>query len=298
MASAILPDLSVVVVVLGGGTDLVRCLEALRRQQPALRTEVIVPHDDGLRDRDLLRARFPEVNFLAVPGEHSYAELRAAGVRASRGRVVAITEDQCIPPEGWCANILEAHIRPHAAIGGPVDKHGPDSALAWAIYLRELGTYMPPVQEGPSECLTDCNVSYKRAALDASAHVWAEAFHEPQVHKALREHGETLWLSPALLTYQQRSLEFVPALKERYEFGRLFGGLRAATVPAGKRLLLALGSPILPVLLVVRIVLAVFGKRRHVGACLNALPYLVLFAAAWSWGELVGYLAGRPPAAR
>ncbi len=260
--------------------------------------EIIVPHDDSLAELELLREHFPEVNFLGMSGRRTYAQLRAAGVRASQGRIVAITEDQCIPPARWCANIVVAHSSAHAAIGGPVDKQQPDSVLNWAIYLRELGAYMPPVPEGPSASLTDCNVTYKRAVLEAIEPVWSEAFHEPQVHSALQERGETLWLSPALLTYQQRNLDLIPALKERYEFGRLFGGLRAATVSAGERILLVAGSPLLPVLLVTRVVSRVLSKRRCVGACLAALPYLILFATVWSSGEFVGYLAGRPPDGR
>jgi len=290
--------LSVVVVVLAGGAHLARCLEALGQQAPASPQEVIVPHDDRLQDAGGFRQRFPEVRFLHLAGRHSYAALRAAGVRISRGTLVAITEDQCIPPEKWCANVVFAHACSHAAIGGPVDKRQPDSPLNWALYLRELGTYMPPIREGPSECLTDCNVSYKRAALEMIADVWADKFNEPEVHAALLERGETLWLSPALLTFQQRSMELLPAVKERYEFGRLFGSLRAATASAWKRLLLIAGSPVLPALLLARVIWGVLRKRRHVRACLAALPYLVLFVTAWSCGELMGYVTRRAPATR
>jgi len=288
------PDLSVIVVVLGGGHELVRCLEALRAQTNPPPMEVIVPHDDRLREIDLPRQTSPAVKFLHLPGQHSYAELRAAGVRASRGRVVAVTEDQCIPPGTWCANVVCVHTNTHVAVGGPVEKLQPDSPLGWAIYLRELGTYMPPMPDGPSLHLTDCNVSYKRASLDSISGVWAKEFHEPQVHEALRQRGGTLWLSPALLTYQHRSLRFVPALKERYAFGRLFGCLRAAAVPRARRLLLVAVSLFLPALLVGRVLSSVLRKRRHRGACLVALPYLIVFSIVWSWGEFLGYLTNRP----
>lgn len=252
--------------------------------------EVIVPHDDGLLELDSLRRRFPEVRFLRQEGRRSYAGLRAAGVRAARGQIVALTEDQCIPPERWCANIVAAHAQPWGAIGGPVEKYEPDTALAWAIYLRELSSYMPPLPEGPAASLTDCNVSYKRAALAAVGDIWADAFHEPQVHAALQARGEKLWLSTGLVTYQQRTLQLRPALAERYEFGRLYGRLRTAALPGWKRLILIAGSPLLPGLLLLRVVFDVLRKRRHVRACLVALPYLALFATVWAWGELAGYL--------
>jgi hypothetical protein len=280
----------VVVVILGRGPHLERCLEALRRREGAPDAEILVPFDETHGAEAALAARFPEVNFISVPGKRSYAELRTAGVRAAGGRIIAITEDQCIPPPRWCANILAAHGAPHAAIGGPVEKLAPDRAINWAIYLRELGHFMPPMPEGPVHALTDCNVTYRREALEAIAEVWRSAFHEPEVHAAIEKNGGTLWLSPALLTMQQREIVLGPALRERYAFGRLYGGLRARAVPASKRIILLLASPLLPLLLTARVYAAVFSKKRHVSAALKALPYVLLFALVWGWGEFVGYL--------
>jgi hypothetical protein len=287
----------VVVVILGRGQHLERCLEALRRREEAPDAEIIVPCDETHSDESALQQRFPEASFIHLPGRRTYAELRTAGVRAARGRVVAITEDQCIPPPRWCASIIEQHSAAdaagRAAIGGPVDKFTPDKAINWAIYLRELGTYMPPVSEGPAQALTDCNVTYKREALEAIADVWRDAFHEPNVHAALARKGGTLWLSPALLTLQQRELQLGPALRERYAFGRLYGGLRARTVSPAKRLALALLSPLLPLVLAARVYAGVFGKGRNIGPALRALPFVALFAVVWGFGEFIGYLTGR-----
>ena len=283
-------------MVLTGGDSLRRCLEALQSQMPAEKLEIIVPHTANLEGTDAFRSQFPRVRFLQAPGKASYAALRTTGVRAAGGRIVAITEDQCIPPAHWCANVLTAHHSPHAAVGGPVEKYQPDTALGWAIYLREFTNYIPPVEEGTSPFLTDCNVSYKRAALEAIRSVWADVFHEPNVHAALRQRGETLWLSPALVTLQQRTMPLGVALRERYNFGRLYGSLRVASVPLWKRMLLILASPILPLLFLGRVVLTVLRKGRYVAACLRAFPYLALFSLAWAWGEFVGYLTRRAAA--
>ncbi len=291
------PALSVVVVVLAGGSHTVRCLETLRRRDGVPDAEILVPHDDRLTNAADLRKNFPEVQFIPLPGRCTYAQSRAAGVKASRGAIVAVTEDQCIPPAAWCANVLRAHESSHAAIGGPVEKLEPDTALNWAIYLRELGGFMPPMAEGQTHTLTDCNVTYKRAALDKIADVWPESFHEPQVHAALEARGETLWLSPTLLTMQQRTLQLGPALAERYEFGRLYGAMRVQKTGIGKRLVMAAASVVLPVLLTARVFATAFGKGRHIGAAFRATPYLILFAAVWAWGEFLGYLTALPPKA-
>jgi hypothetical protein len=173
-----------------------------------------------------------------------------------------------------------------------VEKRRPDSLLNWAIYLREFGEYTPPLPEGASATLTDCNVTYKRAALDAIVDVWRQEFHEPRVHGALLGRGETLWLSAGLHTEQQRSLTLGLALRERYAFGRLFGRLRLGTLGVARRVLLILASPLLPLLLTARVLARAVRKGKYLGVTLLALPYLLLLSAAWVLGEFVSYLAG------
>jgi hypothetical protein len=293
------PVLSVVVVTLDGGESLARCLKALSQQQNPPAMEILVAHDHRLEEPGAWPHRFPQAQFIFCPYPRNYPAMRAAGARAARGSIVAATEDQCIPPPVWCANIAREHAaQPAAAIGGPVEKRRPDSLLNWAIYLREFGEYTPPLQAGPSATLTDCNVTYKRAALDPIVDVWRQEFHEPQVHSALLERGETLWLSPALQAEQQRSFAFSFALRERFHFGRLFGRLRLPALHPAKRVLLVLFSPVLPLLLTARVLVRALRKRKYVGVTLLAIPYLLLFSAAWSLGEFAAYLAGETKGSR
>jgi hypothetical protein len=289
----------VVVVTLDGGESLARCLKALSQQQNPPAMEILVIHDHRLEEPGAWPHRFPQAQFIFWPYPRNYPAMRAAGVRAARGSIVAATEDQCMPPPAWCANIVQEHaIQPAAAIGGPVEKHRPDSLLNWAIYLREFGEYTPPLPAGPSATLTDCNVTYKRAALDPIVDVWRQEFHEPQVHSALLERGETLWLSPALQTEQQRSFAFSFALRERFHFGRLFGRLRLPALHPASRALLILLSPALPFLLTARVLVRALRKRKYVGVTLLATPYLLLLSTAWSLGEFAAYLAGETKGSR
>ena len=291
--NAAAPALTVVVVMLEGPDYLARCLEALARQKNAPHFEIIVPCDERLGDAAALRAKYPQAQFARVPGKRTYAELRAIGVRRARGPIVALTEDHCAPEPAWCAEILNAHAAPHAAIGGAVEK-GPDAALNWAIYLCDFGRYMQPVREGPAGYLTDCNVSYKRAALASLAEVWAGEFHEPVVHGTLKARGETLWLSPRIVVRQQRSLSWGSALWDRYAFGRLFASTRPeAAAPMGRALYAALAIA-LPPFIVARVATDVLRKRRHFRELARALPALILVTSAWAWGEFAGYVTGRP----
>lgn len=289
--------LSVVVVPYAGVEVMRRCLDALAAQRDPGPLEIVIPVDDETIIWQTLATHAVRPRIVRARGRDGPAARRAHGVRESRGTLVAVTEDHCVPDSGWCAAIREAHHAPHAAIGGPVDKYEPDGSLGWALYLCDYGRYMSPVTEGPASYLTDCNVSYKRAALEAVADVWREEFHETAVHWALTGRGETLWLSPAVRVREQRRRSLGSALRERYAHGRIFAGTRIQGLPAGRRATLAALSPALPFVIAQRAVRN--GARGgRVFRAVTALPAIIATGMSWSLGEFVGYVTGRGAARR
>ena len=200
-----------------------------------------------------------------------------------------------MPRADWCRQIVQAHLQPYAAIGGAVEKLTPDSSLNWSFYLADYVRYMVPAAAGPALALTDCNVSYKRAVLAEIANIWSVEFHEPSVHHALHERGKILWFAPTIVVQQQRTLQLGAALRDRYEFGRLFGSERASQAAPGQRLRYLLSCPLLPLLLVGRVAKEVLRKRVYRWSFVQALPVLALICAVWALGEFVGYLTGQPP---
>ena len=121
---------------------------------------------------------------------------------------------------------------------------------------------MNPIPEGSSPHLTDCNVSYKRAALNDVVGIWCGEFHEPEVHRALRARGESLWLSSRIVVRQQRSLHLSDAVWDRYAFGRLFASTRVSGASWPKRVVYAGFSFMLPPLLMGRIVVMLPCKKK------------------------------------
>jgi len=290
------PDLSVVVVTLVDTDHLQHCLEALAGQNARANFETIVPCDETLGDTASLMTAFPGVIFIDLAGRHTYAQLRAIGAHRAKGRLLAVTEDHCLPDPDWVQSIVAAHNGPAVAIGGVVKKQGPDRSLNWAVYFLDYLRYMPPVEEHETHELTDLNVSYKMSALREIAEVWEREFHEPEVHAALERNGGRLLLSPSIGVHQRRQLRIGHALWDRYAFGRLFGSTRAASLSGAKRLVYAVLAPVLPVLLVVRLVRHILNKKRHRQEFFLALPYIILLASAWAWGECIGYVTGRSAA--
>jgi hypothetical protein len=255
---------------------------------------VVVPWDGSHGDCKPLERDYPEVNFLRAGNKKlTFAQLRAFGIARSSGRIVAITEDHFNPAQDWCAQILEAHQAPHAAIGGAVEKQTPDATLSWAFYLADYLRYLDPA-EGPSHNLTDGNVTYKRDALDAIRELWKTEFHENVIHGALAGRGQSLWLSPKIVVRQKRQISLRAAVRDRYAFGRLFGSTRAEGMSGVQRLKLIVLCALLPAVLLLRVFSHIMRTRRYMGAWLRALPALLLISTVWSWGEFVGYLTARP----
>lgn len=288
------PAITIVVVALEGGSTLARCLNALVKQQDVPQMEVIVPLDDRLTGEAERLATMPNVRAIRVNGQRTYAELRALGVQQARGRIVALTEDHCIPRPAWCLRMLEAHREHVAAVGGAVEKYGPDTVLNWAFYLADYARYMNPLPAGQVLHLSDCNVSYKRAALDAVASAWSREFHERVMHHLLQEQGGVLWFSPDVVVDQQRTLTWRAAMIDRFIFGRLFGYERSQLASIWQRYLYALMCPLLPLLLVVRAARHVWRRGKHRLVFVRALPALALISTVWAAGELIGYLTQRP----
>lgn len=313
--------LSVVIVI---ASDTVRtparvnhlryCLNALREtvHDPAL--DIIVPHLPGTLGVDALASDFPEVRFLAVPEvsrrratgacRDHHDELRARGLAVARGTIVAMLEDHEVPAADWAAKIITAHAdSASAGIGGAVE-NSVDRALNWAVFLCDFAQYMNPLSRGASPVATDVNVSYKRDALEAIAPVWQTRFHERLVHAALDAQGFSLSLSPAPVVRQRRlGLAAPEAVVERFVWGRAFAATRAEQWSVRKRAGYVLGGPLLPGLLVARIITTVLGKGRCYLELARALPWIIVLTIAWSLGEMVGYgtrrttplVPGRPP---
>ena len=290
-------DLSEIVVTLVDANHLANCLAALAQQSTKAHFEVLVPADSKLGDIGMLQADYPAVNFIRLDGSHTYAELRAIGANNATGRLLAVTEDHCLPDPDWVDNIVKEHDAPHLAIGGTVEKNAPDKALNWAVYFLDYLRYSPPAESHETHELTDLNVSYKMNALQKITDVWQAEFHEPSVHAALEQLGGSLWLSSNIRVHQRRNLTLGHALWDRYAFGRLFGSTRVAGLGLGKRLVYAALTPALPVLLVVRLTRHILNKRSQKKEFILALPAILLLASAWACGEFVGYLTGTSVAA-
>ncbi len=230
-------------------------------------------------------------------GSHEpFDALRTVGLKAARGRFVGLTEDHATLAPQWCrtaAELLVEHPK-LGAIGGAIEC-GSSRLLNRAVYYCDFGRYQKPIPEGPAVFVSDSNVAYRREALEEIRSVWEGGFHEFPVHRALGERGWSIWLTPRMTAWQHRvEMTLGQALRERFVWGRAFGGIRFDRESVGRRLTYACLCPALPLLLTMRLARkALSGGRRRFAEFLPLLPSIGLLTSVWACGEWIGYTTGR-----
>lgn len=289
-----LPLISVIIASVNGLPYIARCLDALVNQQGRVDYEVLVVDCTDASTRSQLRARFPqpEIRLIEAEGRPSIPKLRALGLARARGQVIAILEDHCNVHPNWLLAIARAHQAGHRAIGGAVENASIERIIDWAVFFCEYARFMPPVPRGLVSEITGNNSAYDRRLLDRlgnglQAEVW-ESF----LHARLRELGASFYSEPEMLVFHQKEFGFRYFLSQRYHYSRSFAGMRVREWPWWKRLAYACATPLLPPLLLARMIRTVYKKRRNWREFDLALPHMVTFLVSWGWGEAVGALLG------
>jgi glycosyltransferase involved in cell wall biosynthesis len=283
------PPLSVVVASVNGLPYIADCLAALDTHCPDV--EVVVADWTDEETRQRVRSEWPSVQLLSFEEPTAVPELRAAGIAAARAPYVAVIEDHCVIPAGWSERILAAHRQGHAVVGGAIH-NGADRRLRdWAAYFCEYAEHMAPVAGGPTTSLVGMNVSYDRAALAAMEPLLREGRWETWLHPHLLSSGFELYSDPELVIWHVKDFGFREFASQRYHYARSHAGMRNADL-GNRRMLYALGSPLLPPLLYRRIARHVLRKRRNRVRFVLASPLLLAYLTVWAYGEAVGYMCG------
>lgn len=299
------PLLSVVVTIVDGPAALRRFLAALTRQIDPPPLEILVPFDASAAEVHALAGEFPTVTWLALghldtaapittaAGQHElYDRRRSAALAVARGDLVAILEDRGVPRPDWARTVVRLHREPWAVIGGAIEP-APCGLVEWALHVCDFSRYALPFASRSVDWVSDVNVTYKRHALERTRHLWQDRFHEPVVHWALQREGAALRLDPALVVDHYRtSRRFAVLVRERFDWGRLFGAIRAGAGGPLQRAGRVVATPLVPVVVLARHA-RVRIRRGETWRFVAALPVLLVLLAAWAAGEAWGLCTGR-----
>ncbi len=280
---------------------VLEALDALRAQDVPIPYEVVIVdrRDDEVTAE--IRENYPEVRLSVCPRTATLPEMRTVALGDSTAPFVAVTEDHCVPPSDWLRTFQDALNRhpDTVVIAGCVINGVKDRALDWATYLCEYTGTAPPVPEGPNAQLAGMNVVYRRAALEGvSRDLLQKGFWETTVHPVLAARHQGLMSTNHIRIFHCKKFSFRLFAAQRFIYSRYFAGIRFTPEQRARRMLAAVITPVLPLLLVARLAHALSAKQDLRGPALRALPYLLVFFVIWAAGEIVGYVRGPGDALR
>lgn len=219
----------------------------------------------------------------------------AHGIRQATAPVVALVEDHAYPEPGWASAIVRAHEGPWAAVGSAVTNANPATLLSWANLLIPYGRWSEPAERGETDMVSRHNVSFKRAVLmaygDDLEHMLGR---EGGLLEDLRANGHRFYLEPQARYAHANPSRLASTFELRFSAGRLYGANRAAKGrwSLGRRLLYALGGPLIPLVRFRNIQRELFQAGRHGTLAPRVYPALLLALAFDGAGQVVGYLGG------
>jgi hypothetical protein len=284
--------LSVVLAAPVAGAGFALCLAALKPQIASFGGELLVV--DGSRTGSASRwvPDTAEFRTIRLPPGTDVPKLWHAGICVSKGRIIALLVDSCVPRPDWIERILHAHLAPPAVIGGAIDLSSTVGLVDSAVYFCRYSRYMPPFGPCFQEDLPGTNCSYKRDSLKGLQKEMADGFWEAFVHRRMRNRGERLFCDPQILVEHVGPTSGMAFLSVRFAHGRRFAARRAVALSPSQRILRTLASPLVPLLMLQRIAAHVWARRRNRARFLFSLPLLMAFLISWSAGEFFGYLLG------
>lgn len=270
------------------------CLSALTGQECDEPFEVVVIDSSSDGTADVAR-RFPGVALHTFADRKFPGEARNLGAARSEGEILAFTDADCIPDRRWVQQIAKSHRGSDPVIGGTIDNANPESRVGWAYFFCELNQWMPGTPAGYMEDIPTGNLSVKRWAFDRYGPFLEGTYSSDTAFNwRIAKDGHRPLFVPPMRVAHVNVTDLGDYLRRKVFHGRCFAGVRVAErrFSRTRRLAYAGLSLGLPFLLSVRAIRNVLGRGHYRREFAAAFPLVFLGLAAWSWGELLGYLGG------
>ncbi len=287
--------LSVIIASYNACGTIDSCLKSLDAQRGDGRFEVIVVDSSTDGTSQIIREKFPWVDLYVFPQRMYCGEARNFGISVARGDIVAFIDADCTADSRWVSEILKAHESPHLAIGGSIGNGNSESYVGWGAYFTEFSQWMPAKASLAMEDIAGANMSYKKEAFRCfGSFIEGTYCSDTEFHWRLNEAGHHVLFSPSVRVYHKNITSLGRFLIHEFHHGLSFARVRVRNRNFSflRRTLYASLSPLIVARLLSKIAWRNVTNRVYLKDFLKALPLVVLGAASWSLGELVGYVKG------
>ena len=270
----------------------------LQRQTIRDQLEIVMVGDaslpGGLDAAEL--AGFARVHVETVDSLDPISVARAAGVRAARAPLVFIGETHTYAHPTWAEALVRAQTDDRAGLIPGFGNANPASPLSWAIFLLDYGQWLYLMPAGESAIAPTHNGAFRREVLLDLGENLDHALHQgDHLTLLLQSANHRMYFEPSARIDHLNVARWRPWIRERFLGGQLLAGRRAARWSWARRLIYFCGTPLIPMLLVVRLreVLAV---ARQGGLLPRGTAAAIFLGGTVSAvGEMFGYLVGDRP---
>ena len=287
------PPLSVVIGTGDGWPSVRRLVDALAEDVQAVGAEIVVADGSG-KPVPKPGEVGSGVRWLQTPGK-SVFELYAIGLHASRGDVVALTEDHALPRPGWIRAVVRAHAEhpEAAAIGGAIENGSRGHLVEWASYFTTQGPHMAPLGDREVRMTTnEADVSYKRRVLERYDPDDGSGFMAILYNRRLAEAGEVLRVDDRMVVDHFETTGFGWTTSIHFHNGRTIAGFRRARGMTREEWLRMAAALLIPAWRTVRAVRIGLAKGRLRRELIASSPLALWLEYVQGAGQLCGYLLG------
>ena len=289
------PVVSVIIASYNAATTIGDTLESLDRQTARRQCEIIVVDSSTDGTAGLVKKLFPDTRLLEFSSRKYCGDARNAGIRVARGRIMAMTDADCIAGPSWVENIIRAHEDPHPVVGGAIACGNPESYVGWGAYFTEFSQWQPSRSPRFVEDMAGANISYKKGVFEAHG-TFIEGMYcsDTEFHWRFAGEGHGIRFDPSIVVFHRNLDRLGRFLRHELSHGMSFARMRcrAMSFSFARRALYALLSPLIFLKLLARNAIRslLFGAYRV--SYVKALPVTVLGILCWVAGEAAGYALG------
>jgi hypothetical protein len=284
------------VVVVTDSYDTIRPVMARLRCQTArerLEVVIVAPCRQSLGLDESVLEDFAAVRVVEVGSIMPLGGARTAGVRAAAAPVVFIGETHSYPHPEFAAALIAAHALPWDVVVPAFVNANPESAFSWAAFLVDYGRWLDGLPAGEIDWAPTWNVAYKRPVLLEMVDRVRDALSQgDELAIEWRARGCRSYFEPAARIEHANVSRRAPWLTQRFLSGLTVAAHRSARWSSFRRLAYLCASPLIPAVVLVRIIhsLRLLARERRLPS--GTIPALLLGAIVRTAGEIVGYARG------
>jgi len=258
---------------------------------------VIVARPDAATS-EWIEQHFHSMKIVPVQSMVSLSVARAKGVLAAQAPFVFIAETHAYPDPDFAEKILAALSDEWSVVVPGFRNANPGSPVSWAGFLLDYGAWASSLDSGPLERGPSHDVAFRRSVLLEFGDRLENALtFGDEMNVTLQARGQRTYFDSSAGIQHVNINSLNPFIRERYLTGVLIGNYRRARWGWGRRLMYALGAPLIPIVILSRIRKGVKEVGRRESFPRGTIPVLVAGVIVKTAGEVRGYLLGAPESA-